>query len=195
MRSRACRLRAQHRHDAGDPASWTSFLIRVYAWIGILKPNGLLNDALMALRLIDAPLQISNTPTAVYIGIVYCYLPFMVLPLYTTWSSTTSACWKRPTTSAPGHGRRSYRSPCRCPRPASSPAACGDDPGGGRVRDPRAAGRAGHADDRPGAVERVLQQPRLAHRLGRGHRDAGPAAGADLVFNRVQQRQIEDRLP
>ena len=63
--------------------SWTSFLIRVYAWIGILKPNGLLNDALMALRLIDTPLQISNTPTAAYIGIVYCYLPFMVLPLYT----------------------------------------------------------------------------------------------------------------
>ena len=63
--------------------SWTSFLIRVYAWIGILKPNGLLNDVLLGLRLISEPLQISNTPTAAYIGIVYCYLPFMVLPLYT----------------------------------------------------------------------------------------------------------------
>jgi putrescine transport system permease protein len=63
--------------------SWTSFLIRVYAWIGILKPNGLLNDVLMALHVIGEPLQISNTPTAAYIGIVYCYLPFMVLPLYT----------------------------------------------------------------------------------------------------------------
>jgi len=63
--------------------SWTSFLIRVYAWIGILKPNGLLNDLLMKLRLISEPLQISNTPIAAYIGIVYCYLPFMVLPLYT----------------------------------------------------------------------------------------------------------------
>ena len=63
--------------------SWTSFLIRVYAWIGILKPNGLLNDVLMGLHLISEPLQISNTPTAAYIGIVYCYLPFMVLPLYT----------------------------------------------------------------------------------------------------------------
>lgn len=63
--------------------SWTSFLIRVYAWIGILKPNGLLNDLLMSLHLISEPLQISNTPTAAYIGIVYCYLPFMVLPLYT----------------------------------------------------------------------------------------------------------------
>ncbi|MCY7312948.1 MAG: ABC transporter permease subunit [Pseudoxanthomonas sp.] len=63
--------------------SWTSFLIRVYAWIGILKPNGLLNDLLLKLRLISEPLQISNTPIAAYIGIVYCYLPFMVLPLYT----------------------------------------------------------------------------------------------------------------
>ncbi|MDX2307243.1 MAG: ABC transporter permease [Hyphomicrobium sp.] len=61
---------------------WTSFLIRVYAWIGILKPEGLLNLLLMNLGLISEPLQIMNTPTAVYIGIVYSYLPFMVLPLY-----------------------------------------------------------------------------------------------------------------
>ena len=62
--------------------SWTSFLIRVYAWVGILKGNGLLNNALMGLGLIDAPLAILHTPVAVYIGIVYAYLPFMVLPLY-----------------------------------------------------------------------------------------------------------------
>jgi putrescine transport system permease protein len=63
---------------------WTSFLIRVYAWIGILKPEGLLNAALMGMGLIDEPLAIINTPTAVYIGIVYSYLPFLVLPLYAT---------------------------------------------------------------------------------------------------------------
>ena len=61
---------------------WTSFLIRVYAWIGILKPEGLLNQFLMYLGLIDTPLIILNTNTAVYIGIVYSYLPFMVLPIY-----------------------------------------------------------------------------------------------------------------
>lgn len=61
---------------------WTSFLIRVYAWIGILKPEGLLNQLLMAIGLIDEPLIILNTNTAVYIGIVYSYLPFMVLPIY-----------------------------------------------------------------------------------------------------------------
>jgi putrescine transport system permease protein len=62
--------------------SWTSFLIRIYAWVGILKNNGLLNNALIGMGLIDEPLQILHTPIAVYIGIVYAYLPFMVLPLY-----------------------------------------------------------------------------------------------------------------
>jgi putrescine transport system permease protein len=61
---------------------WTSFLIRVYAWIGILKPEGLLNQLLISLNIIDTPLQIMNTYTAIYIGIVYSYLPFMVLPIY-----------------------------------------------------------------------------------------------------------------
>ncbi len=61
---------------------WTSFLIRVYAWIGILSPEGLLNQLLMALGLIDQPLELLATDTAVYIGIVYSYLPFMILPLY-----------------------------------------------------------------------------------------------------------------
>ena len=62
---------------------WTSFLIRIYAWIGILKNNGLLNNFLIWTGLIDEPLKILHTPVAVYIGIVYAYLPFMILPLYT----------------------------------------------------------------------------------------------------------------
>ena len=63
---------------------WTSFLIRVYAWIGILKPDGLLTLALQTIGLLgaDEQVRIINTNTAVYIGIVYSYLPFMVLPLY-----------------------------------------------------------------------------------------------------------------
>ena len=62
---------------------WTSFLLRVYAWIGILKNNGLINNALMALGVIDQPIQMLQTDFAVYVGIVYSYLPFMILPLYT----------------------------------------------------------------------------------------------------------------
>ncbi|MBS0251913.1 MAG: ABC transporter permease subunit [Proteobacteria bacterium] len=61
---------------------WTSFLIRIYAWIAILKPEGFLSLFLIKLGLISEPLQIMNTTTAVYIGIVYSYLPFMILPLY-----------------------------------------------------------------------------------------------------------------
>jgi len=61
---------------------WTSFLIRVYAWINILQHDGLLNRALLALGLVDAPVTWLATDTAVYIGLVYSYLPFMVLPLY-----------------------------------------------------------------------------------------------------------------
>jgi putrescine transport system permease protein len=61
---------------------WTSFLIRVYAWIGILKPEGLLGTLLIRLGLIDHPLEILDTDVAVLIGLVYSYLPFMVLPLY-----------------------------------------------------------------------------------------------------------------
>ncbi|WP_281646439.1 ABC transporter permease subunit [Parendozoicomonas sp. Alg238-R29] len=62
--------------------SWTSFLIRIYAWMGILRNNGLLNNLLLWMGVIDQPLQILNTNVAVYIGIVYAYLPFMVLPIY-----------------------------------------------------------------------------------------------------------------
>jgi putrescine transport system permease protein len=61
---------------------FTSFLLRVYAWIGLLKNNGLVNNALMAMGVIDQPIQMLQTDFAVYIGMVYSYLPFMILPLY-----------------------------------------------------------------------------------------------------------------
>ena len=61
---------------------WTSFLIRVYAWLAILQPSGLLNRLLRAARLIDAPLPLLYNGFAVELGLVYSYLPFMILPLY-----------------------------------------------------------------------------------------------------------------
>lgn len=61
---------------------WTSFLIRVYAWVGILSTEGFLNQFLLWIGVIDTPLTILNTNVAVYIGIVYTYLPFMILPIY-----------------------------------------------------------------------------------------------------------------
>lgn len=61
---------------------WTSFLLRVYAWMGILKNNGVINNILMGLGVIDEPIVMMQTDFAVYLGIVYSYLPFMILPLY-----------------------------------------------------------------------------------------------------------------
>jgi putrescine transport system permease protein len=61
---------------------WTSFLIRVYAWIAILEPSGLVNQSLIALGLIAAPLPLLNNQFSVELGLVYSYLPFMILPLY-----------------------------------------------------------------------------------------------------------------
>jgi putrescine transport system permease protein len=61
---------------------WTSFLLRVYAWKVLLQGNGLINGLLLHLGIVDAPLALLYTPAAVYLGIVYSYLPFMVLPLY-----------------------------------------------------------------------------------------------------------------
>lgn len=61
---------------------WTSLLLRVYAWIGILRNDGLLNNLLIGLGLIDQPLEIYRTDLAVYIGLIYAYLPFFILPLY-----------------------------------------------------------------------------------------------------------------
>lgn len=63
---------------------WTSFLIRIYAWINILQRDGLLNDVLLALGVIAQPVVWLSTDTAIYIGLVYSYLPFMVLPIYAT---------------------------------------------------------------------------------------------------------------
>lgn len=63
---------------------WTSFLVRIYAWIGILSKDGLLNNLLLYLGLISEPQQFLYNNFAVTIGIVYCYLPFMVLPIYST---------------------------------------------------------------------------------------------------------------
>jgi len=63
---------------------WTSFLIRIYAWINILQHDGLLNRILLAVHLVSQPVVWLSTDTAMYLGIVYSYLPFMILPLYAT---------------------------------------------------------------------------------------------------------------
>lgn len=63
---------------------WTSYLIRVYAWIGLLNPQGVINQALMYLGITQAPLPLIYNKAAILVGLVYCYLPFMILPIYAT---------------------------------------------------------------------------------------------------------------
>jgi len=70
---------------------WTSFLIRIYAWINILQHDGLLNKVLLALHITSVPLVWLSTDSAMYLGIVYSYLPFMILPLYATLAKTDPA--------------------------------------------------------------------------------------------------------
>ena len=79
---------------------WTSFLIRIYAWINILQHDGLLNKMLLGLHLISAPLVWLSTDSAMYLGIVYSYLPFMILPLYVDPRQDRAG--------AAGSGRRSW---------------------------------------------------------------------------------------
>jgi putrescine transport system permease protein len=96
---------------------WTSFLIRIYAWIAILKPEGFLTMFLMKLGLISEPLQIMNTTTAVYIGIVYSYLPFMILPLYASLEKINPALLE----AAEDLGSRPWRAFWRVTFPLSVP--------------------------------------------------------------------------
>jgi len=70
---------------------WTSFLIRIYAWINILQHDGLLNQVLLALHVVSTPVVWLSTDSAMYLGIVYSYLPFMILPLYATLSKMDPA--------------------------------------------------------------------------------------------------------
>ncbi len=80
---------------------WTSFLLRIYAWIGLLKHDGVINNILMYLGIIHQPLTMMQTDFAVYVGIVYSYLPFMILPLYANLEKHDGALLEPPRIWAP----------------------------------------------------------------------------------------------
>lgn len=96
---------------------WTSFLLRVYAWIGLMRTNGLINNTLLALGLIDQPIVMMQTDFALYTGIVYSYLPFMILPLYANLEKHDPALLE----SAEDLGARPWRSFLRVTLPLSLP--------------------------------------------------------------------------
>ena len=137
--------------------SWTSFLIRVYAWMGILKNNGILNNFLMWLGVIDQPLVILHTNLAVYIGIVYSYLPFMVLPIYGADPAGLLAGGGVAGSGGPAAENLLQRDRAADARRDYRRFDAGVHSGGGRVRDPGTARWAGQHHDRPCAVAGVLQ--------------------------------------
>ena len=96
---------------------WTSFLLRVYAWIGLLKNNGVINNVLLTLGVIHHPLALLQTDFAVYIGIVYSYLPFMILPLYANLEKHDAALLE----AAADLGARPWRAFARITLPQSLP--------------------------------------------------------------------------
>jgi putrescine transport system permease protein len=96
---------------------WTSFLLRVYAWIGLLKNNGVINNVLMSLGVIHHPLVMLQTDFAVFIGIVYSYLPFMILPLYSNLEKHDPALLE----AAADLGARPFRAFLRITLPQSLP--------------------------------------------------------------------------
>ncbi len=98
---------------------WTSFLIRIYAWITILQHDGLLNRVLIGLRVIDAPISWLASDTAIYIGLVYSYLPFMVLPLYATLQKLDPTLLE----AAADLGARRWKAFCSITLPLSVPGA------------------------------------------------------------------------
>ncbi len=155
---------------------WTSFLIRVYAWIGILKPEGLLNQLLLSTGIISEPLIILNTYTAIFIGIVYSYLPFMVLPLYSALEKMDYSLVEAAQDLAARRSPPSGRSPSDVAARRAGRQPAGLHPGRRRIRHSGPARWLADADDRSHAVERVQRQPRLAGVLGGG---GAAAAGAD----------------
>ena len=158
----------------------TAFLIRIYAWINILQREGLLNDVLLALRIIHEPVVWLSTDTAIVIGIVYSYLPFMVLPLYASLEKMDETLLE----AAADLGAPRWKAFWLVTVPLSLPGVLAGvaavlHPDRRRVRDSRPARRLGLADDRPDPLDRVLPEQGLAGGLGGRHGAAGDPAGAD----------------
>ena len=159
---------------------WTSFLIRIYAWVNILQRDGLLNQVLLALGIVDEPPAWLATDTAVYIGIVYSYLPFMVLPIYATLEKMDETLLE----AAADLGCPRWKAFWLVTLPLSLPGrdrgrAALLHPDRRRVRHPRSARRLADHDDRADAVDRVLRQQGLAGGVGGRGRAAVPAGRAD----------------
>jgi putrescine transport system permease protein len=173
---------------------WTSFLLRVYAWIGLLKNNGVINNVLLGLGVIHEPLTLMQTDFAVYVGIVYSYLPFMILPLYANLEKHDSTLLE----AASDLGARPWRAFMRVTLPLSIPGIVAGSllvfiPAVGEYVIPSLLGRTDQL-----MIGRVLSDEFFANR-------DWPVASAVailmlvllvvpiMLFQRVQRRELEAR--
>lgn len=85
---------------------WTSLMVQVYSWFFILEHNGLINSALIKIGLIKTPIHLLNTPFAVYLVMVYCYLPFMIMPLYSALEKIDRRMFEASADLAQANGKR-----------------------------------------------------------------------------------------
>ena len=174
---------------------WTSFLLRVYAWIGLLKNNGVINNVLLALGVIHEPLTLMQTDFAVYVGIVYSYLPFMILPLYANLEKHDPTLLE----AAADLGARPWRAFVRVTLPLSIPGIVAGSllvfiPAVGEYVIPSLLGRTDQL-----MIGRVLSDEFFANR-------DWPVASAVailmlillvvpiMLFQRVQRRELEARI-
>ena len=172
---------------------WTSFLIRIYAWINILQHDGLLNKILLALHLVSAPVVWLSTDSAMYLGIVYSYLPFMILPLYATLAKMEPALLEAASDlgASPREAFWLVTFPLSLPGVAAGVLLC-FIPIVGEFVIPDLLAGSGLADDRPDPVAGILHQQGLAGGVGGRRRAAGAAAGsAACCYDRLQRRQLE----
>ena len=166
---------------------WTSFLLRVYALEGIIRETGLLNSALLWLGVIHRPLQIMRTTFAVYLGIIYTYLPFMVLPLFATLEKLDHSLLE----AAADLGSPPWRTFIDVTLPLSMPGIIAGSmlvfiPAIGEFVIPTLLGGPDNLMIGTGAVGRILRQSRLAGRLRGRHRFSGLPGRADRALSALQ---------
>ena len=174
---------------------WTSYLIRTYAWMIILRDNGVLNSILQAVGLTSEPIILLNTDFSVVLGMTYGFLPFAILPLYVSIDRLDPALTRPRATCTPTGGRPSSMSRCRSRCRGSSPPRSSRSSRRSATTSPRTCSAGADHDDRQGRPGPVPRRTRLAVRLGPRLPADGHHARRHLLRRSVAARGRRDMRP